>query len=166
MSRKKILSELKSTLDSAKSKLDALDPKSKDIYIHCTGGWARCYLDGLHSMGLRPKAYLDNDRSKQGKIFDGVDVIAPEDVADKSNALVLICSLEATVNQAVSRKLDRLDLPHLNIDGYIFSLYSTEIMHCAETFDDDESVSVYSKMIDIRMAPENTWVNNGNTGGG
>ena len=118
MSRDRILSELDTTLNRAKAKLEALDPESRDIYIQCTGIWAMYYRACFRESNLNPLAYLDNDKTKQGQKFNDTDIIAPEDD-------------------------------------------SSEIMQCVERLDDDESVSTYAKMIEIRMNPEVL-----NTGGG
>lgn len=153
MSRSQILHELSETLDRAKEKLDALEPESKEIYVFGAGNTARLYRNGFATENIHPKAYLDNDPNKQGNKFDGVSIVSPTAVADKDRALVLICSPQPNVNAAVSKQLDELGLKHINVEDYFFARHRTEVMQCAELFDDDESASTFAKMIALRMNP-------------
>ena len=115
MGREEILKELKSTLDGAKARLDALEPDSKNIYIFGAGNTAQLYRKCFEVENLHPKAYLDNN--KAGGNFYGVDIMAPKDVPDKTNALVLICSPQAGVNEFATRQLNELETKCLLIAG-------------------------------------------------
>ena len=86
--------------------------------------------------------------------MNGVEIIAPSDVVDRENALVLICSPQPKVNAVVSKQLNDLGLKNLNVYGYFFALHSPEILDCADQLDDDESASVYSTMIGFHLKPE------------
>lgn len=113
MGRQEILYDLKKTLDDAKARIDALAPKSRDIYVFGAGNTAHLYKKCFEAEDFHPKAYLDNN--KAGGKFNGVDITAPGDVFDRNNALVLICSSQPKVNSVVSKQLEGLGLKNINV---------------------------------------------------
>ena len=150
--RKDLLKNLSAELERAKDELTQYD--GKDIYIFGAGDSAMVYSADFDAEGIRPLAYLDNDKTKQGKKIRGVPILAPDAIRDNRNAIVLICSLRPTVHIAVSPQVRHMGIPCLSLDKYIFAAHSQEILSNVKLLEDDESAEVYSRLIEYRLNPE------------
>ena len=63
----------------------------------------------------------------------------------------MICSAQIPVQHQVKKQLQNLGLDSLNVDEYVFAKHADEIIKCAESLYDDESVKVYSEIIESRF---------------
>ena len=64
---------------------------------------------------------------------------------------MLICSVQIRVQQEVSKQLQGLGLDSLSVDEYVFAKRADEILRCAEILEDEESVEIYSEIIERRL---------------
>lgn len=80
----------------------------------------------------------------------------------REDVLVLICSAQAAVQDAVSKQLENLRISYLTVDEYVFSKRSDEILKCVELLEDEKSAEVYAEIIESRLmgrSPSNKILN-------
>ena len=147
MTLKTLIDDFRDDLGATRDHLKSIDYKNRNIYIFGVGGAASTYHRCFKTENIEPCAFLDNDPSKQGKKFCGVDVIAPSDVKDRDNALVLICSTKPNVNEFAFKQSRELEMPAINLDRFVYSLNLNMLLDNINLFEDDESAETYIKMI-------------------
>lgn len=157
MGREKLINELRDALSETRAHLDAIDYKNRDVYIFGAGNTAKLHQTCFKTENIQPLAYLDNN--KAGSKLNGIDIIAPADVANKDNALVLICSPQPTVNEFAAKQLSSLGIESMNLGRYLFALNLDEIERNINSFDDKESADIYATVLGVRAFHENnlTW---------
>ncbi len=87
--------------------------------------------------------------------------MSPNELQTYSDILVLICSPQHSVVQAVGQQLDMMKVEWCGIDEMIFKLYGDEIMNCYDLLDDQLSKDTYAHIIYCRMTntmPETQYV--------
>ena len=143
--------KLKNILSRIQEKVERLTKGKREIFVFGAGNTTALYAKCFEVEGINPVGYLDNSPAKQGTQFLGGGVISPDDIKGRKDVLVLICSVQIRVQQEVSKQLQGLGLDFLSVDEYVFAKRADEIIRCAESLYDDESVKVYSEIIESRL---------------
>lgn len=64
----------------------------KKIIIWGTGKKARVFIKDLDFSECEISCYVDNDKEKQGTVFEGREIISPGEIKDKEYDMLIICS--------------------------------------------------------------------------
>lgn len=151
MNRITSIKRLKKTLLSKKERLDSLEVDSRNLYVLGAGNTAALYQRCFFMENINPIAYLDNDKKKQGTKFFDKDVFSVESIKGDNKALVLICSANLSCYNSMQKQLQLYGMEYLGIDEFVFAKRHEELIKCANTFEDEFSVELYSEIIHNRI---------------
>lgn len=129
---------------------DVPDISDKKIIIWGIGHTALLYLKGLDRIDkFSVEGFCANNADK--KNFGGYRVFAPDELLNREDIFVFICSWQKNVVDEVGKQLRQMGIPYMNLDEVIFKLYHNDIISCYNSLSDDRSKQVYSHMIMSRM---------------
>ena len=144
------LTYLQEALKKAKQYDEIL--KYSDIVIWGTGNTTLLYEECIREEKLEPCYYCDSDKSKQGALFAGKLVIAPDSIRARcENPFVLISSAVPGTCREIAKQCHTMGLTCCTIDMVVFSRHAKELMNNCKLLDDDYSKYVYSRILVKRM---------------
>lgn len=135
------------------------DLSNKDVWLWGAGDTAQLYQEGLNRLeeekeGIVFSGYVDSDPLKAGKTFHEKPVISPEEMKNRKNACVLICSIQAKAVKEIGTILDRWEMEHYLLDEAILKLHREEVTQCYDLLHDSESKRIYAALIEARITGE------------
>lgn len=127
---------------------------NREVWIWGVGETARRYQKSIASLakqGVNIQGYCDNNSEWWGKEYNGLLVISPEELREKSNIVVLICSLQKKVIQDVGSQLTCMQKEWYVYDKAVYLLHRKELAQSYELLTDELSKKTYHTMILERM---------------
>jgi len=126
------------------------------IVIFGTGNTSVLYQKCFENEGIKPVYYLDNNESKQGNTFHGVQIISINRLNElQSNfnkpIIILICSTNILTCFEIQKQLNEYRFKYSKIDAFIFSNNKEKLLSVMEMLEDDFSKEVYYNMINSRI---------------
>lgn len=129
--------------------------KNKRIFLWGTGNTSELYKEGLNRLcetdQIEIFGFGDNNKAKQGTLYQNKMVYSAEEIAEYSDALVLIVSPQKRVSDAVSKQLTDLKIENYLIDDFLFKLHSKEVLAVYDLMEDEKSREIYCKIALGRM---------------
>lgn len=86
---KEILAECRDDL-CLKNEINLLQKTHEPIVLFGAGCTSEFIVDQMHSLGICPKYFCDNDAAKKGKEIAGLEVLSPEDLQKMQNGYYYI----------------------------------------------------------------------------
>lgn len=129
----------------------------KEIWMWGTGNTASLYQEGFARLieeGFHIEGYVDSNPKKQGEYMFGCRVIAPSDLNQRENVMVLICSPQPKVIKSIRDNLKALSIEYYLVDEVILKLHADKVLECYDMLDDEESKKVYATVIKKRLLGE------------
>ncbi len=118
-----------------------------------TGNTSNLLQEGLKRIERRVHvvAYTDSRSEKWVRMWNGHNVISPEDAAKINDCIVLISAARSGALKEIRNRCCELNMrAYMPVDEYIFKLYSEEVLKCYDQFIDDESKLTYYELIEAR----------------
>lgn len=133
---------------------DIPDLKDKSLLIWGTGDTACLYQEGLNRIDLGRKiiGYCDSNKTKWGKKFYGKPILAPSELSEYKNTVVLICSLQPHVNREIMSQLESLNIENYLIDEVILKIHHKDVLQCYDLLYDTESKRIFAELIKSRLS--------------
>ncbi len=141
---------------------DIPDISGKELWIFGAGNTANLYYNGLQRLeqeGFVISGYVDNNKDKWGKKFNGKTVVSLaslEDVKDK--ICILLCSIQGNVVKAVSEQLKAAGFMYYLIDDVVLKQHADKVMEVYDLFEDDESRELYEILTKERLTGEGKYM--------
>ena len=141
---------------------DIPDISGKELWIFGAGNTANLYYNGLQRLeqeGFVISGYVDNNKDKWGKEFNGKTVVSLaslEDVKDK--ICILLCSIQGNVVKAVSEQLKAAGFMYYLIDDVVLKQHADKVMEVYDLFEDDESRELYEILTKERLTGEGKYM--------
>lgn len=128
---------------------DIINNINKEIYIWGTGNTSALYINGLNRLKneFEISGYTDNNKEKWGTIFNGKPVVSPNELKDRENICLLICSVQESVIVAVKEQTKDFKGRVFTIDEVIFKLNKEQVLECYDLLEDEESKQIYADLI-------------------
>lgn len=130
------------------------DMEGKDIWIWGTGDTAQLYQEAfarLEKERFFIQGYCDNNSEKWGTVFNGKPVISPQDLKQKENICVLICTSVPETIRAIEKSLKEMKLDGYLLDEVILKYHKAEVLACYDMLEDECSKNVYANVVLARM---------------
>lgn len=141
---------------------DIPDISGKELWIFGAGNTANLYYNGLQRLeqeGFVISGYVDNNKDKWGKEFNGKTVVSLaslENVKDK--ICILLCSIQGNVVKAVSEQLKAAGFMYYLIDDVVLKQHADKVMEVYDLFEDDESRELYEILTKERLTGEGKYM--------
>lgn len=100
---------------------------------------------------LQFTAICDNDEKKQGRVVEGLPVIAPKELTQYPNAFVLVCTFRHY--NSIHQQLDTMKVRHCDLDAYLVQRNFDKIETVLQFFD-DTSKNVYTGLLFSRITSD------------
>lgn len=133
------------------------DIEDKQVVVWGTGNTAKLYqnnIDRLEAEGIKIVYYADSTSSKWG-VFQGKQIIDPEEIKGLERVFVIICSMNPANAAEISSLLGEWRIEGAPVDKVILSRYCKEVIECYDILEDAESKRVYAALIKARINVEN-----------
>lgn len=139
---------------------DIPDYNEKELWIFGAGMTAGLYGNGLQRLeeeGFVISGYIDNNKDKWGREFNGKTIVSFEDILKKKDKVfVLLCSYYSKVNRAIGKQLDDAGIPYSMIDNIVFKNHADKLINVYDLLDDEESKNIYETLVTKRMTGDDS----------
>ncbi len=125
----------------------------KEIWIWGTGNTAEMFQEGLNRWKRYNQiyGYIDNNPEKWGKLFYGKPVISPDQLRKRKDTIVLLCSNQLTVMEAVGRQLNQMGLAWGLLESFVLKDLREEVSRTYSLFEEEHSKILYEYLISCKM---------------
>ena len=142
-------------LEKELNSIPQLSP-ANGIIIFGAGNTSALYQKCFEKEGIKPLFYVDNNVSKHGTLFYGVQIISFDDLVKMKNELqhdfplVLICSAITEVVDEIKKQLAAAAIDYFLMDQYIFSKHKQDILNVFDSLE-EESKKLYAEVVITRI---------------
>lgn len=128
------------------------------IWIWGIGNTSQLYQQGfgrLEKEGFTFEGYIDRTVSNTRRIFNGKQVIVPEDLPATENICVLICTIRPETVKEIKECCNKLQLENFLVDEVILKQHRSEVLECYDMLYDQRSKDVYAELVRCRLTGQN-----------
>ena len=133
------------------------DDLMRDLWIWGTGNTAEMLQEGLKRWRRvdQVRGYVDSNPDKWGKLFYGKPIASPDDVANKENVCILICSNQINYLREVERKLISYGNLHWYlVDEFVLMDLKEQVLKAYQLFDEPKSRELYKYLVACKLKGE------------
>ncbi len=142
--------QFKERLLEAKEKSEAI--KQAEVVVWGAGNTSLLYKSCFDYEKIDPKYFCDKNKEKQGKLFCGKEIIAPEDIKERcKNPIIIISSANPMVCMSIKRQCIEMEVEYCLSDEIVFFRHMDEILDNYINLIDSVSRQVYREIILCRM---------------
>lgn len=126
------------------------DLLGKDVWVWGAGNTASLYQQGflrLKEEGFEVTGYVDSNLSKVGT-FCGKPVVSPDEIFQKKDVCVLVCSIQPGVIAEIKDALEKYPGIECHLVGEaILKAHRAEVMRAYDLLEDDGSKELYAALV-------------------
>lgn len=130
--------------------------EQQTLVLFGVGMYGEFALQYFKKCGIAIQYYCDNDVNKQGKIYDGIRVISPNELSGINNSFVLITARHCV--REISWQLSELNIKHISFDAYFVSamIGKYHFVH-SQLFQEERSREIYVAILKSMLSGSNEY---------
>lgn len=125
--------------------------EGRNVWIWGVGNVALYSQETIKRTGLKICGYCDSDEKKQGRVFEGKPVVAPEHLLGQEDICVLLCIGKESQAAEVAGWLDKHGVQWHLFKEAVLRLHKKEILECYDLLADEASRDAYAAVICFHM---------------